>query len=216
MLLRSCSILLFLVVVSLSARPSGNKKTDGFEVSTVSSFMINKYQWKKEAPRETSKKEENVTPLKTEAQRRSELEAVRANGESSQFTNADQALNQVTFRKFTVNEFYSPLLRMGEMKGIEILEPESAPGILKDKYFTNFENNILNRWTIPIIGRSQEELARERYQKEQERKVLGKTAKVARFLNGWDPGKAKELRKDIYEVHFQSAWKYPESRIKIP
>ena len=211
----SCLLLLFFL--PLSAQPSGDKKVDGFEVSTVSSFMSEKYRWVANSKKDAeSLQEENHTPLKTEAQKRSERMAVRANGESSQFTNDDLALSEVTLRKFTVNEFYSPLLRMGEMKDIEILEPESAPGVLKDKYFSDFENNVLNRWTLPLIGRSQEELARERYRKEKEREVFGKTARVANFLYGWDPKKAKELRRDLYEVHFQTGWSYPESRINTP
>ena len=206
---------LFLSFLSLSAQPSGDKTTDGFEVSTVSSFMSVKYKWVKQSPKESgTEKEVNQTPLKKEVPKRSEMEAVRANGESSQFTQDDLALNEVELRKFTVDEFYSPLLRMGEMKDIEILEPESASGLLKEKYFTNFENNILNRWTLPLIGRSQEQLARERYLKEKENALYRKAGRVALLLNQWDPEKAKELQKDLYDVHFQSGWSYPESRIK--
>ncbi len=126
---------LFLSFLSLSAQPSGDKTTDGFEVSTVSSFMSVKYKWVKQTPKESgTEKKVNQTPLKREAQKRSEMEAVRANGESSQFTKDDLALNEVELRKFSVDEFYSPLLRMGDMKDIEILEPESASGLLKEKY----------------------------------------------------------------------------------
>lgn len=211
------SSLFLLSLIPLAAQPIGNKNEDGFQVSTVTSFMTTKYQWEpKEKKTEKTQPVENHTPLKSKTQKQDELEAVRANGESSQFTGEDMALSEVTLREFTVNEFYSPLLRMGEMKDIEILEPESAPGILKDKYFSDFENNVLNRWTLPLIGRSQEQLARERYRAEKEKIVLGKAGKIAGLMFSWDPEKARELQKDIYEVHFQSAWDYPESRIKEP
>ena len=208
--------LLLITVLPLVAQSSGEKEPEDFKPSTVSSFMKSKYRWESLSAKKAVVRRENHTPLKRTAQDDAGHRASRENGETSRFTDEDRALDEVTLREMKVSEFHHPLFRMSEMKDIDTLVPESAPGVLKEKYFTDFENNVLNAWTLPLIGRSQEQLARERYRREKRIEVMGKAGKIAQIMYRWDPEKARELRRDIYEVHFQAAWDYPESRIKTP
>jgi len=112
-------------------------------------------------------------------------------------------LDTVQLREFQVSELYSPLMRMSEMKDLDSLKPGSGGAFLSEEYYSNLENQYLNRWHIPLIGKSQEQLAKEKYQQEQYQNFLGEVSNTIEGIESLNPGLSKELKKEFRETQHQ-------------
>ncbi|MCZ6671455.1 MAG: hypothetical protein O7C75_00810 [Verrucomicrobia bacterium] len=213
--MKSIHIVLFLSLIALPlfGQDATEKNKEGFKESTVSDFLNSKYKWE-EQKEEPGIKEEitNKTPLKTAklraAYRQAAIEAhlqptLPIDDPRENVPEDELGLDTVELREFQVNELYSPLMRMSELKDIDTLDPASGGAFLSDKYFTNFESRYLNRWTIPLIGRSQEQLAKERYRQQQYQNFLGEVSKTIEGLKTLNPELAKELRKEVRDTQQQ-------------
>ena len=124
----------------------------------------------------------------------------RAGSETSE---EEEGLDTVDLKEHRVSELYSPLMRMSEIKNLEKIDPASGGRYLSESYYTDFENNILNRWTIPLIGRSQEERAKEEYRHQQFQAFLADAGKTLEHLDNLDPEYAKQVRKEFSEAQHQ-------------
>lgn len=183
---------------------------EGFKTSTVSDFLKSKYTW--EAPKKEGEESENVvdnkTPFKPLDQRLAERnEEIKARlqptldiddpakeGSTEDIPLDELGLDTVELREFQVNELYSPLMRMSEIKDLDTLDPASGGAYLSDEYFSNFENRWLNRYHIPLIGKSQEQLAQERYRQQQYESFLGDVSTTISGLESLDPARSKEIK----------------------
>jgi hypothetical protein len=193
---------------------------EGFKTSTVSDFLQSKYNWeeqKKENAEQPKLVVENKTPFKPAEQRAAERNAAvearlrptldidnPSNPESPEEIPLDElGLDTVVLREFQVNELYSPLMRMSEMKDLDKLDPASGGIYLSEEYYSNFENRFLNRYHIPLIGKSQEKLAKERYQQERYQNFLGEVANTIEGLENLNPALSKELKRDLRDIQIQ-------------
>lgn len=183
---------------------------EGFKTSTVSDFLKSKYTW--EAPKKEGEESESVVDNKTPykpldqrmAERNEEIKARLqptldiddpAKEKSPEDIPLDElGLDTVELREFQVNELYSPLMRMSEIKDLDTLDPASGGAYLSDEYFSNFENRWLNRYHIPLIGKSQEQLAQERYRQQQYESFLGDVSTTISGLESLDPARSKEIK----------------------
>jgi hypothetical protein len=92
---------------------------------------------------------------------------------------------------------------MSEMKDLDKLDPASGGIYLSEEYYSNFENRFLNRYHIPLIGKSQEKLAKERYQQERYQNFLGEVANTIEGLENLNPALSKELKRDLRDIQIQ-------------
>jgi hypothetical protein len=187
---------------------------EGFKESTVSDFLNSKYNWDEAKVEKNQVEVENKTPFKSASQRNTERNAV-VEGRLQPTLDIDNptgnedipddelGLDTVELREFQVNELYSPLMRMSELKDLDTLDPTSGGAYLTETYYSNFENNYLNRWHIPLIGKSQEQLAKERYQQEQYQDFLGDISGTIEGLQSLNPSMSKELKKELNETKHQ-------------
>ena len=214
------TLILSLVLSPLFAQvDEAELNEEGFKTSTVSDFLKSKYTW--EAPKKEGEepKEEvvNKTPFKPldqrVAERNEEIKARLqptldiddpAGEESPEDIPLDElGLDTVELREFQVNELYSPLMRMSEIKDLDTLDPESGGVYLAEEYFSNVENRWLNRYHIPLIGKSQEQLAQERYRQQQYQNFLGNVSTTISGLEALDPNRSKEIKTLLNDTQSQ-------------
>ena len=182
---------------------------EGFKTSTISNFLSTKYKWEKTQPEAEAVEVENETPLKPIQQKEEErLALIQARIEERSATvsgiqEEESGLDTVDLKEFRVTELYSPLMRMSEIKNLDVIDPASGGRYLSESYYSDFENNILNRWTIPLIGRSQEDRAKEKYRQEQFQSFLAEAGKTLEHLDNLDPEYAKQVRKEFSETQHQ-------------
>ncbi len=164
--------LILIPLIPLGLMAQGETNEEGFKTSTVSDYLSAKYKWEKLQAETKEAELQNDTPLKSAQQKEAESQAsiealiIERNREDrrragSDITEEEEGLDTVELKEHRVSELFSPLMRMSEIKNLEVIDPASGGRYLTESYYTDFENNILNRWTIPLIGRSQEE-ARQR------------------------------------------------------
>ena len=213
-------LVLSLVVSPLIAQvEEAELNEEGFKTSTVSDFLKSKYSW--EAPKEEgeAEKEEvvNKTPYKPLDQRIAEREQeIKARlqptldiddpakeGSIDETPLDELGLDTVELREFQVTELYSPLMRMSEIKDLDTLDPTSGGIYLSEEYYSNFENQWLNRYHIPLIGKSQEQLAQERYRQEQYQSFLGDVSTTISGLESLDPQRSKEIKTLLNDTQSQ-------------
>lgn len=216
---------ILILVVSLILSPlfaqveEAELNEEGFKTSTVSDFLKSKYTW--EAPKKEEDKEKpkavNKTPFKPLDQRIAEREQeIQARLQptldiddpskegSVEETPLDElGLDTVELREFQVTELYSPLMRMSEIKDLDTLDPTSGGVYLSEEYFSNFENQWLNRYHIPLIGKSQEQLAQERYRREQYQNFLGEVSTTISGLESLDPERSREIKTLLNDTQSQ-------------
>ena len=157
--------LILIPLFPLGLMAQGEPNEEGFKTSTVSDYLFSKYKWEK--PQEEPKEAEvqNDTPLKPAQQKEAESQAsigalIRERNREDRrragidTTEEEEGLDTVELKEHRVSELYSPLMRMSEIKNLEVIDPASGGRYLSESYYTDFENNVLNRWTIPLIGRS--------------------------------------------------------------
>lgn len=206
--------LLLIPLIPLGLMAQGEPNEEGFKTSTVSDYLISKYKWEKPKPEAKEAEVRNDTPLKSAQQKEAERQAaiaamiVERNKENrarsgSGITEEEEGLDTVDLKEYRVSELYSPLMRMSEIKNLEVIDPASGGRYLSESYYTDFENNILNRWTIPLIGRSQEERAKEEYRHQQFQAFLTEAGKTLEHLDNLDPEYAKQVRKEFSEAQHQ-------------
>ena len=191
---------------------------EGFKTATVSDFLKSKYTWEEPKKEEEDSKETvvNKTPYKPLEQRVAERnEEVKARlqptldiddpaKESPEDIPLDElGLDTVELREFQVNELYSPLMRMSEIKDLDTLDPASGGIYLSEEYYSNFENRFLNRYHIPLIGKSQEQLAQERYRQQQYQNFLGDVSTTISGLESLDPNRSKEIKTLLNDTQSQ-------------
>ncbi len=206
--------LLLIPLIPLGLMAQGETNEEGFKTSTVSDFLSLKYKWEK--PQAETKKAEvqNDTPLKSAQQKEAESQAsiealIRERNREdrrragSNITEEEEGLDTVELKEHRVSELYSPLMRMSEIKNLEVIDPASGGRYLTESYYTDFENNILNRWTIPLIGRSQEERAKDEYRHQQFQAFLAEAGKTLEHLENLDPEYAKQVRQEFSETQHQ-------------
>jgi hypothetical protein len=75
----------------------------------------------------------------------------------------------------------------------EWLTPKAWDGVLVKQYLTDFDRNLLNRYTLPIFGVSQEARARMMYEEDQRLRDLKWINDQIDQLNRLDPAAAKDL-----------------------
>lgn len=206
-------LLLPFILQPLTGQSEAEKNKEGFKTSTVSDFLASKYKWEAEKKEEQAKVlVENKTPFKPlderAAQRDAEIEArlkptLDIDDPKEDIPEDELGLDTVVLKEFKVNELYSPLMRMSELKDLETLKPGSGGAFLSESYYSNFENKFLNRWHIPLIGKSQEQLAKERYQQEQYQSFLGDMSSTIEGLQTLNPQLSKELKKELRDTQFQ-------------
>lgn len=206
---------------------------EGFKTSTVSDFLKSKYTW--EAPKNEEESEnvvDNKTPFKPldqrVAERNEEIKARLqptldiddpAKEESMEDIPLDElGLDTVELREYQVNELYSPLMRMSEIKDLDTLDPASGGVYLADEYYSNLENRWLNRYHIPLIGKSQEQLAQERYRQEQYENFLGDVSTTISGLESLDPERSKAIKGLLNETktQYNSNYKNDDLRFSGP
>ncbi|MCB1120798.1 MAG: hypothetical protein KJT03_04575 [Verrucomicrobiae bacterium] len=198
----------------LFAQTSKEVNKEGYKTSTVSDFLASKYTWEEQKEEGPKVEVVNKTPLKPVKERRSnndeEIEArlqptldIDDPGKHEDIPEDELGLDTVTLREYEVNELYSPLMRMSELKDLETLDPKSGGAYLTEAYFSEFENRYLNRWHIPLIGKSQEQLAKERYQQEQYQNFLGEISGTIEGMEHLNPEQAKELSRELRETKHQ-------------
>lgn len=204
-----------LILQPVVGQSEEKKNEEGFKTSTVSEFLASKYKWGDEKEKAQPRVQvDNKTPFKTleqrQAERNEEVEArlrptldIDDPAEQEEIPEDELGLDTVELREFQVNELYSPLMRMSELKDLETLDPRSGGAYLKEEYYSDFENRYLNRWHIPLIGKSQEQLAKERYQQEQYQSFLGEVSGTIEGLKNLNPQLAKELNKELRETQYQ-------------
>lgn len=222
---------LFLIIcmmLSLAAQENQDSNGEKFRESTVTDFLNSKYKWKPPSQEEILKVEiVNDTPLKTIDEKIAEKEAIiearlkptlDIDNPTEAIPEDEMGLDTVELREFRVTELYSPLMRMSELKDIEKLDPASGGAYLSEEYFTQLENQYLNRWTIPLIGKSQEQLAKERYNLEQYQQFLGEVSVAIDNLDKLNSEYAKELRKEFQETQHQynNNFKINDTRFTSP
>tara|TARA_Y100000588_G_scaffold15169_1_gene16264 strand:- start:581 stop:1240 length:660 start_codon:yes stop_codon:yes gene_type:complete len=194
---------------SLAAQENQNSNGEHFQESTVTDFLNSKYKWEPPKQEERPKLEiVNDTPLKTIAEKEAIIEVrlkptLNIDDPTDAIPEDEMGLDTVELREFRVTELYSPLMRMSELKDLEKLDPASGGAYLSEEYFTQLENQYLNRWTIPLIGKSQEQLAKERYNIEQYQQFLGEVSVAIDNLDKLNPEYAKEIRKEFQETQHQ-------------
>ena len=191
---------------------------EGFKTSTVSDFLKSKYSWKESSEEDETPKEEavNKTPYKPLEQRIDERnQEIKARlqptldiddpaKEDPEDIPLDElGLDTVELREFQINELYSPLMRMSEIKDLDSLDPASGGIYLSEEYYSNFENRFLNRYHIPLIGRSQEQLAQERYRQQQYQNFLGDVSTTISGLESLDPQRSKEIKTLLNDTQSQ-------------
>jgi|GEM_PF-2480395 len=186
---------------------------EGFKEATISDFLSSKYTWE-EAKEDPAPKPvvENKTPFKPIDQKLSEREAaiearlvptLDIDDPNKDIAEDELGLDTVDLREYQISELYSPLMRMSELKDLDTLDPGSGGLYLSEKYFSEIENKYLNRWHIPLIGKSQEKLANERYRQEQYQTFLGETSSTISGLESLNPELSKELSKEFKSTQYQ-------------
>ena len=169
----------------------------------------------------------NDTPLKTVDQRIAQRNAViqarlqptlPIDDPANDIPEDELGLDTVELREFKVSELYSPLMRMSELKDLDTLDPSSGGAFLSEQYFSDLENKYLNRYTIPLIGKSQEQLAKERYQREKYQSFLGEVSGTIDDLNNLNPEYAKELKKEFQDAQqqYNTNFKIDDNRFNNP
>lgn len=216
----SLTLILSLMVSPVFAQVDEKElNEEGFKTSTVSDFLKSKYTWEepKKETEETKEEVVNKTPYKPLEQRVAERdEEIQARlqptldiddparDEIPEDIPLDElGLDTVELREFQVNELYSPLMRMSEMKDLDTLDPTSGGIYLSEEYYSNFENRFLNRYHIPLIGKSQEELAKERYRQQQYQNFLGDVSTTISGLESLDPSRSKEIQSLLNDTKSQ-------------
>ena len=213
------TLILSLIVSPLLAQvEEAELNEEGFKTATVSDFLNSKYTWEEPKKEEEESKEAvvNKTPYKPLEQRVAERnEEVKARlqptldiddpgKESPEDIPLDElGLDTVELREFQVNELYSPLMRMSEIKDLDTLDPASGGIYLSEEYYSNFENRFLNRYHIPLIGKSQEQLAQERYRQQQYQSFLGDVTTTISGLESLDPNRSKEIKTLLNDTQSQ-------------
>ena len=207
-------VLLFpLILQSTFGQTEQPVNPEGFKEATISDFLSSKYQWE-EAKENPAPKVliENKTPFKPIDQKLSEIEAtiearlvptLDIDDPNEDIPEDELGLDTVDLREYQISELYSPLMRMSELKDLDTLDPSSGAIYLTEKYFSEIENKYLNRWHIPLIGKSQEQLAKERYQQEQYQTFLGETSSTISGLESLNPALSKELSKEFKNTQYQ-------------
>lgn len=212
-------LILSLLIGPLSAQvDDAELNEEGFKTATVSDFLKSKYTWEEpkeeeETPQETAV---NKTPFKPLEQRVAErnqevkarlqptLDIDDPSKEDLEDIPLDElGLDTVELREFQVNELYSPLMRMSEIKDLDTLDPASGGIYLSEEYYSNFENRFLNRYHIPLIGKSQEQLAQERYRQQQYQSFLGEVSTTISGLESLDPERSKEIKTLLNDTQSQ-------------
>ena len=198
----------------LALLAQGNTNDEGFKTATVSDYITTMYKWEKPKPEEEKVEVENDTPLKSSEQKAAERQAAidqlvkQRNMQDrrlaeEEIPEEEQGLDTVELREFQISELYSPLMRMSEIKNLDVIDPASGGVYLTEEYYTNCENNILNRWTIPIVGRSQEQRAKEEYRKKQYDAFLTEVSNTLEHLQSLDPEYAKQVAKEFNDTQYQ-------------
>ncbi len=206
--------LILIPLIPLGLMAQGEPNEEGFKNSTVSDYLSAKYKWEKPQAETKEAEAQNDTPLKPAEQKEAESQAsiealIRERNREgrrragSDITEEEEGLDTVELKEHRVSELYSPLMRMSEIKNLEVIDPASGGRYLSESYYTDFENNVLNRWTIPLIGRSQEERAKEEYRHKQFQAFLDDAGKTLEHLDNLDPEYAKQVRKEFSETQHQ-------------
>lgn len=91
--------------------------------------------------------------------------------------------------KITVKQ--RPRPRLGQ---IEIMGPKALSEDLARKNLSKFDTSFLNRFTLPFIGQSAAERAREDYNIAQKQQFLSDVLTIAKAAEATDPANAKALR----------------------
>jgi hypothetical protein len=209
------TLLLPLLLQPAFAQTETKEDSEGFKESTVTDYLNSKYKWEelKEQEKERPKVVvENKTPFKPIDQKLEEIDAevearlrptLDIDDPNEEIPLDERGLDTVELREFQVSELYSPLMRMSELKDLETLEPGSGGAYLSEQYFSELENKYLNRWHIPLIGKSQEQLAKERYEVEKYQSFLGEVSGTIDGLKSLDPSLSKELSKEFRDTQYQ-------------
>jgi hypothetical protein len=203
-----------LFLTALSGQSTSERNAEGFKTATVSDFLSSKYTWEKQEEEAPQVVAENKTPFKPVNQKLAEREAIIEARlrptldiddpiSNEDIPEDELGLDTVQLREFQVSELYSPLMRMSEMKDLDSLKPGSGGAFLSEEYYSNLENQYLNRWHIPLIGKSQEQLAKEKYQQEQYQNFLGEVSNTIEGIESLNPGLSKELKKEFRETQHQ-------------
>ena len=74
------------------------------------------------------------------------------------------------------------------------LTPKARDELLKKRYLSDFDRTVLNRYTLPIIGVSQEERARRMYEEDQRLRDMESMQDQIDALKKTDPQAARELQ----------------------
>lgn len=215
MKVKHLTLILPFLIQPAFAQSEAEKNPEGFKESTVSDYLNSKYKWEelKEAERQRPKVVvENKTPFKPVDQKLEEIDAevearlrptLDIDDPKEEIPLDERGLDTVELKEFQVSELYSPLMRMSELKDLETLDPASGGAYLTDEYFSELENKYLNRWHIPLIGKSQEELAKERYQLQKYQSFLGDVSGTIDGLKNLDPSLSKDLSKEFRDTQYQ-------------
>jgi len=192
----------FLCLISIPlALQAQEKDTAGeFSESTVSDFFESNYVFEEgiseEKAEDPVKLEENTTPLK-------DPEFEDRPGRSDAYYEEETGIETVDLEEYNVEEFSSPLMRMSYMKSVEELDPESAPAHLKEEYFEKWDYQLLNRYTLPLIGKSAEQRAKEKYQQEQNEALIDDVGDTTDFLKTVSDDDAEALQDDLNDIRYQ-------------
>ncbi len=215
-------LLALIITLIISSNLSGQETTadgtdsEGFKNATVSDYLSGKYQWKAPDPDEETEIEvDTSTPMKSREQKDADyrarqdahwkyIESKRREAEFKQDQDIDEdGIDTIDMDELEIEEEYSPLMRMSAMKDLNEIDPRSGNAYLADTYYTDFESEFLNRWHIPLIGSSQEALAKQRYEREQYERFVNEISGTLENLENLDSKLANELIGEFNETQYQ-------------
>lgn len=93
--------------------------------------------------------------------------------------------------KITVRQQPKPRVRLGEGT---ILGPRAFNEDLAKKNLSSFDRNFLNKFTLPLLGTSAADRAREEYNAAQKQQFLEDVSTIAKAAAQTDPAAAKALK----------------------
>ena len=189
---------------------------DDFEFTTFSEYMAERYSWDPDAAKEEEVEIPNKSPLNDK-----KLMAIyketgmhpitseplvldqRDDAPSTEYEDGD--LVTITIREFKVVELASDLTRMPEIDDLDNLEIESGGQFLVEKYYTNFENNVLNFWTLPFFGRPQEEWARRDYNRNRFQESVKELQASVDRIKRLNPDYGRKMDESLDDLRYQFA-----------
>jgi len=196
---RLIPLLLLPAVIWADDNTDSSETSGEFKESTATDYFMSNYAFEEsteDTPEDSPEIEENTTPLK-------DPDFEDRPGRVDRYSSEEQAMDTIELDEYKIEEFSSPLMRMSYMKSVEELEPESAPAHLKEEYFEYWDRALLNRYTIPLIGKSAEQRAKERYEREKNEQLVEDVENTTDFLETVNETDAESLSEDLNDIRYQ-------------